>query len=287
MGDAAVPRTMWHLLEPYHAITYFAPESIDAFKRVGLKGFWMGYFAGRAALLGEVGPNLVTATFHNFAPVMVNRAIPDAWTFAASIDEILKGRLLGMDHALTRILGDQRFSSEVQEAAEIAEDAVAQTGLAGRPMFAANADLATPDGPHLRLWQAATCLREHRGDGHVAMLVDAEFDGCQAHVSFAATGAVSRAVLQQNRGWTDEEWAAASDRLRDRGILGPDDTLTDSGKELRGAIEDSTDRLAREPWDGIGAKRTRRLAQLMGPITSKIASSGVIPGANPMGLPSK
>jgi hypothetical protein len=32
------------------------------------------------------------------------------------------------------------------------------------------------------LWQAATVLREHRGDGHVAALVVEGLDGCQAHV---------------------------------------------------------------------------------------------------------
>jgi hypothetical protein len=287
MSDAAVARKMWHLLEPYHAVTYFAEESREAFKKIGLKGYWMGYFAGRAAPLGEVGGNLVTATFHNFAPAMVNRAIPDAWKFAGSIDEILDARLLGVDRVLGRILGDQRFSSEIEEAADIAQDAVAQTGVAGRPIFAANAELAPPKSAHLRLWQAATCLREHRGDGHVATLVDAELDGCEAHVSFAATGAVTRATLQQNRGWTDDEWSEASDRLRERGILSSDETLTDSGKIKRAEIEDSTDRLALEPWSRIGAESTDRLAQLMGPITSKIASSGVIPAVNPMGLPAR
>ena len=44
--------------------------------------------------------------------------------------------------------------------------------------------------PLLVLWQAATILREHRGDGHVAALVVAGLDGCEAHVSFVATGAV-------------------------------------------------------------------------------------------------
>ena len=50
---------------------------------VGLRGFWMGYpFVGRAAPLGAVGPAVVTATFFNFHPEMVRRAIPDAWLFA-------------------------------------------------------------------------------------------------------------------------------------------------------------------------------------------------------------
>src|SRR5436309_3384985 len=42
-------RRLWRLLEPYHAVTYFAPVAHQAFKDAGLRGFWMGYFAGRAA----------------------------------------------------------------------------------------------------------------------------------------------------------------------------------------------------------------------------------------------
>jgi len=51
-------RRLWRVLEPYHAVTYFAPEAHQAFKDVGLRGFWMGYFAGRAAPLGAVGPGV-------------------------------------------------------------------------------------------------------------------------------------------------------------------------------------------------------------------------------------
>jgi helix-turn-helix protein len=40
---------MWTLFEPVHAVTYFAPEARSAFEQAGLRGFWRGYFAGRAA----------------------------------------------------------------------------------------------------------------------------------------------------------------------------------------------------------------------------------------------
>ena len=51
-----IARRMWRVLEPYHAVTYFSDESRQAFKDAGLRGFWMGYFAGRAAPMGPVGP---------------------------------------------------------------------------------------------------------------------------------------------------------------------------------------------------------------------------------------
>ncbi len=51
-------------------------------RRPWLRGFWMSYFAGRAAPLGPVPAAAVTAMAYGFAPGMVARAIPDAWGFA-------------------------------------------------------------------------------------------------------------------------------------------------------------------------------------------------------------
>ncbi|HET6298785.1 MAG TPA: hypothetical protein VFG33_35785, partial [Kribbella sp.] len=75
-------RRMWRVLEPYHAITYFAPDTRQATDALGLRGGWMSYFACRAAPLGPVGPELVAAVFYNFHPDMVARALPDAWSHA-------------------------------------------------------------------------------------------------------------------------------------------------------------------------------------------------------------
>ncbi len=219
MSDLRTVRRLWRVFEPYHAITYFSPETTTAFKAAGLRGFWMGYFAGRAAPMGPVGSGLVAATFYNFAPRMVSRSIPDAWGFA-SPQAVLEARITGVDEALSRILGERLSGPEMAEAAGIAEDAVAVTDVAGRPIFAANAQLAPPQEPHLRLWWAVTCLREHRGDGHVAALVQAGIDGCEAHITLVATGALSRSVLQPNRGWTDDEWASATERIRVARVAG-------------------------------------------------------------------
>src|SRR5690349_19512575 len=77
-----VAREVWRRLEAVHAVTYFAPQSLEAAKEAGLKGFWMSYFGFRAAPMGAVAPAVVDAVFYNFAPRKVHRAIPDAWGFA-------------------------------------------------------------------------------------------------------------------------------------------------------------------------------------------------------------
>ena len=80
MADAAsTARSMWTLFEPIHAVTYFAPEARSAYEQAGLRGFWRGYFAGRAAPLGAASAAVVTASFFNFAPAFVARAIPGVW----------------------------------------------------------------------------------------------------------------------------------------------------------------------------------------------------------------
>ena len=110
---------LWRRLEPVHAVTYFAPEPIGALADAGYRGFWMGYFAGRASPLGAVGPEVVTALFYNFAPSRVARALPAAWDFAPP-EAALAARRDGSVAALRRALGDAAAGPDVATAAELA-----------------------------------------------------------------------------------------------------------------------------------------------------------------------
>src|SRR5271170_5044583 len=89
--ESSAARELWKVFEPVHAVTYFAPECVESNRALGLKGFWMGYFASRAAPLGPVGPGPVAAAFFGFQPSMVARALPDAWGFATP-DAVLAAR---------------------------------------------------------------------------------------------------------------------------------------------------------------------------------------------------
>jgi len=283
--EPGVARRLWRILEPYHAVTYFTDESRQAFKDVGLRGFWMGYFAGRAAPMGPVGPGVVTATFFGFRHSMVARALPDAWTFA-SVTDVLAARLHGVDRALHRLLGDAVYDAALAEAAGLARAAAEAGDRAGRPIFAGNADLPWPAEPHLILWQATTMLREYRGDGHVIALTAKGVDGCESHVSLVASGAQSREVAQPNRGWTDEEWDAATTRLQERGWLDEDGTVTDAGRDARRQIEVHTDELALGPWQALGNDKVERLADLATPLVQRVVGGGAFPLPNPIGVPS-
>ncbi|MBM7807988.1 hypothetical protein JOD57_003825 [Geodermatophilus bullaregiensis] len=283
MTSAGTARRLWALGEPFHALTYFADEARAAGEGAGLRGFWSVYFAQRAAPLGPVGPEVVTATFYNFAPAFVARRVPDVWS-SVTPAAALEARLAGVDAAVRRVLGEWATSAGAAEAAELAGAAARAVDLPGRPLAAANAGLEPPGEPHLALWQALTTLREHRGDGHSAALLDREVSGTGALVLAAAAGRTDRDWLQRARGWDDEAWESAAEELSARGWLDGAE-LSAEGLAMVTAIEADTDRLALGPWRAIGDAGCDRLAELLTPVRRAVVAAGLFPDHNPIGAP--
>jgi len=273
-------RRLWLRLEAVHAVTYFSAQSREAAKEAGLKGFWMGYFGFRAAPLGAVAPAVVDAVFYNFAPRKVHRALPDAWGFAAP-DRLIGVRATAAAAALRAI--SPEADAIAGRTVGVLADAVAAGKPDGRPIFAANRDLPAPDDVVERLWQYCTALREHRGDGHVSVLTTSGVDGLEAHVLYAAEHDVPASLLQEARGWTTEEWDAASGRLRSRGLL-DDGALTADGLALRQRVESETDRLAAQPYAELGDDVRERLVADLSPLAEAVAADGSLPYPNPIGL---
>ncbi|MEU4087695.1 SCO6745 family protein [Streptomyces aureus] len=281
-GRGDVARRLWRLLEPVHAVVYFAPEPLEEFRSAGYRGFWMGYFAGRAAPLGSVGANVVHALFYNFAPARVSRALPAAWSFAPP-EQALEARVRGSVRALGRVLGAAADGPEVARAAELAMRAARSAPAEGRALFAANRSVQVPQEPLAQLWQAATLLREHRGDGHVATLVAAGVGGRESHVLHAAASGVPRDVYASGRDFAEAEWASRRDALAERGLV-EGNGLSAQGRRLVARIEERTDDLAATAYDVLTADETDELARLLGPLARAVVSAGDIPLDNPMGL---
>jgi hypothetical protein len=185
--------------------------------------------------------------------------------------------------------------ADVTTAAELLGGVAGDLDVAGRALGASNAALPVPDEPLARLWHAATVLREHRGDGHVAALVAADIDGAEALALRAGTdlaeagarsresGAWTRAQLQPVRGWTDGEWDAASGRLARRGLLSADGTATPAGVHLHQAIEGATDAAAARPWARVPDRQAAELERLLVPVARACATA--LPYPNPIGVP--
>jgi hypothetical protein len=276
---AATARSMWTLFEPIHAVTYFAPEARSAYEQAGLRGFWRGYFAGRAAPLGAASAAVVTASFFNFAPAFVARAIPGVWELVTP-GEALRIRMAGATGALKSLLAGR--DAEATAAADLLWRAIGELDFSGRVLAAADAALPVPQEGLARLWQAATVLREHRGDGHFSALAAADIDGCEAVVLRCCLD-LRREDLQPVRGWTDQAWDEALSRLAGRGWIGGDGELTSAGREAHAAVENATDWAASRPWARLGPDATAEIANVLTPLAQACAS--VVPYPSPIGVP--
>ncbi|WP_433614807.1 SCO6745 family protein [Dactylosporangium sp. CA-139114] len=271
--ELSTERRLWALYEPLHAVTYFAPAGRAAFEEAGLRGFWRGYFAGRSAPLGPIGPAPVVAAFYGFAPSMVQRALPELWT-RITPEAALAARLDGARRALEPAVAGL---DGIEEAAELLREAATATGTHGRVLAAANAALPWPGDALGTVWQAATILREHRGDGHLAALLVEGLDGAEAMVwRVALNDGRGRTAAQAARGWSDEEWDAARTRLHQRGYLDGEGVATPKSHSAYDTLEETTDQLAARPWQALGPERTERLATLLTPVAERI-NAGLAP----------
>jgi hypothetical protein len=265
-------RKMWRTLEPYHGLVYFAPEATSAYEALGVMGF-DGYFASRAAPMGPVPAEVVVATFFNFNHVIVQHAIPAAWQVTTP-EQLIAARFEAAGRALRRAAGPLLEDPSVARAADLARAATGGCTTAGRPLYAGHAAVAWPDDPVLELWHAVSLLREFRGDGHIACLVEGGLDGIEALVFHAASGDVPRAALQGSRQWDDAAWEAAVERLGARGWVQPDGSFTEAGAAQHQRIEDRTDELALAPWQTLGEERCDELRALVRPLSKAIVAGG-------------
>ena len=243
----------------------------------------MGYFAGRVAPVGPAPAAAVTAMAYGFAPDMVARAIPDAWKFADPA-AVLDARISSAAEALRHHLGQPALAS-LADLSELLWEAVAGCRFDARPLAAAWSQVPRPRDHVASAWLAATIVREHRGDGHVLAAVCSGLRGLEATVTFVATGAISREVIQPSRGWSDEDWQQSVRRLQARGLLDRDGRLTKTGGALRRDLEDLTDRLAAGPVERLGETGVRRAIDLATPISRQLIDNGLIPVPNPIGAP--
>jgi hypothetical protein len=275
LADGVVGRAH-RATEVLHSMIYFAPEAEEELTRVGLRPGRMCYFASRSAPMGPVPAAVTAATFYNFNSQLIARHIPRAWTLA-SPGEVQAARLCGADRALRRLLGEQVSAAEVAEAAELVRLAASELEPAGRALYAGHAELDWPDQPHLVMWHGATLLREYRGDGHVAALLQCGLSGIEAIVTHTATGrGFTEAAAKGLRGWSDDQWAAAQDDLRARGLFDGAD-LSPSGVRLREQIEAATDRMDEAPYLKLGPDRTDRLIELGRALSRIVRANGAFP----------
>ena len=255
-------RTMWEAVERYHQLCYWAPEVRDEAEKVGLKGFFMNYFATRVAPLGALSAAAVGSLVFYYSPRRVQRAIPDAWGYA-SPEVVLDARYLAMDRALKRELGEVTESEQIAEAAHLVRYVVNGADGMGRALYAGWRGLPWPKEPHLALWHGCTLLREHRSGSHLIALAMEGLNGCEAVVSQVAVGEAPEEWIRGEAGWDAREHEEALRTLKDRGWLDSRGLVTDACSDGRRRVEQTTDRLEELHWGRLDDKQCQRLLSIM------------------------
>jgi hypothetical protein len=261
----AMARRMFELVEPIGVIPYAADEPNEAMFALGFTNYWDTYFAGRAAPLGLVPAEVVDALFYNFAPGEVARHIPQVWEITTP-EAAIAARRAGCVKAIRRILGDRVDTPEFARAADLLVQAATSAPYGGRPMYAALRTLPVPDEVVARTFHAASLLREHRGDGHIAALVTEGVGGLEAHVLFALGMDMPAEKFGRIHHLPAAQLAEVIGGMRDRGLIGDDGWLTGSGRAVKRRVEALTDDLAAPPYESLAPDELEELVALLEPM---------------------
>jgi hypothetical protein len=268
----SMARRMFELVEPIGAIPYSADEPNEAMFALGFTNYWDTYFAGRAAPLGLVPAEVVDALFYNFAPGEVARHIPKVWR-TTTPEAAIAARQTGCVKALRRILGDDVDSPGFARAADLLLKAATSAPFEGRPMYAALRAIPIPDDVVARLFHAASLLREHRGDGHIAALMTEGVGGLEAHVLFALDMGMPAENFGRIHHLPAAQLAAVIDGLRDRGLIGDDGWLSEPGRAVKQRVEALTDDLAAKPYERLEPGELDELMATLEPLATRLLAA--------------
>jgi hypothetical protein len=268
----SMARRMFELVEPIGVIPYSADEPNEAMFALGFTNYWDTYFAGRAAPLGLVSAEVVDALFYNFAPGEVARHIPKVWR-TTTPESAIAARQTGCAKALRRILGDRVDSPAFGRAAELLIKAAISAPVEGRPMYAALRTIPIPDDLVARLFHAASLLREHRGDGHIAALMVEGVGGLEAHVLFALDMDMPAEKFGRIHHLPAAQLGAVIDGMRDRGLIGDDSWLSEQGRAVKQRVESLTDDLAAKPYESLEPGELDELTSALEPLATLLLAA--------------
>jgi hypothetical protein len=267
-----VARRMFELVEPIGVIPYAADEPNEAMFALGFTDYWDTYFAGRAAPLGLTPPEVVDALFYNFAPGEVARHIPKVWR-TTTPEAAIAARQTGCVRALRRILGQLVDAPAFARAADLLLEAATNAPVGGRPMYAALRAIPIPDEAVAGLFHAASLLREHRGDGHIAALMIEGVGGLEAHVLLALDMGMPAEKFGRIHHLPAPQLAAVIDGMRDRGLIGADGWLSEAGLAVKQRVESLTDDLAAKPYERLEPGELDELMAALEPLANRLLAA--------------
>ena len=278
---SAAARRLGSVLEPVVGQVYFSPECHANYVALGFdpsRGQAGGvalpdgpaYFTSRGSVMGQVPGEVVAAAFAVFNPAIVVPCVTLGWT-RTDAATICAARTDGAVAQLRRVLGDE--PEGIDRVGELLARAAEPLRPEGRPMFAGIRSLGVPDEPLAGMWRLGDLLREYRGDCHTAAWVTAGFDATEIGLLTELYWGLAPRTYSRTRAWTEDQFDAATDRLRGRGLLDGEGRLTDAGHAAREAVEVVTDSQLRPAIDALGDD-IDELSAMMAPWGAAVRAAG-------------
>ena len=228
-------RRLRDALEPIATQGWWSRAAADNMTRLGLD-FFGGYVWGRAAALGTPVASTVVSTFGVFESQFLTTAY-DSGRSKASRDDVLQAREDGARQSVSSVVTDD----EANAIALPLRRALEEVDGCARPLFSGLRELPNPSSPAGQLWRAAEMLREHRGDGHLAVCIAHGLTAVEMNVLTELWLGFTAGDYSSSRSFSREHIAQALESLQQRRIT-EGDALTDMGRAFRVAIEFDTDR---------------------------------------------
>ncbi|MFM1751532.1 MAG: hypothetical protein RL119_494 [Actinomycetota bacterium] len=245
---STIARALGGALEPLVGQVYFSPECHANYVTLGfqpspgdMNGVAMpemvSYFTSRGSLMGQVPGELVAAAFAVFNPLIVIPAVTAGWqiTDAATV---CMARRDGAIAQLERVLGAHPDGIDIVR--DVLQRAVHVLRPEGRPLFAGTLSQSVPNTTLGAVWHYGDMLREFRGDCHTAAWIAAGLDATEIGLLTELFWGLPLKSYSRTRGWSEDDFAAAIDRLESRGLI-HDGAFTDAGRAAREQVEVHTD----------------------------------------------
>lgn len=252
-------RRLRDALEPIATICFWSEPAYDEYAALGLD-FLQGYVYGRGCVLGDAEPAVVAAAFGVFEPGLVADLFASGRA-TCSVADVRAAKERGAVAALRAVLGDADAVEGLADVVAVLRRACDAADPTGRALHAGLAAMPWPDDLLGQLWHAASILREHRGDGHLAALVAAGLDGVQANQLTELWVGWDPLAYTGSRAWSPEAMDAGTGALEARGWVA-DGRLTDDGRRVRHGLEEATDRSTLDAVEAIGDDLDRVVALL-------------------------
>lgn len=241
-------RALGAALEPFVGQVYFSPECHSKYEALGFdpspgdmngvaRPEMISYFTSRGSLMGEVPGELVAAAFAVFNPAIVVPSVTAGWKLTDATT-ICAARREGAVEQLQRIIGAQpEGMTKVQRCLQRSIETLRPEG---RPLFAGTLSQSMPDDPLAATWHMGDMLREFRGDAHTAAWISAGLDATEIGLLTELYWGLPLKSYSRTRGWSEDDYDAALERLRSRGLI-TEDSFTELGRSVREEVERNTD----------------------------------------------